>query len=289
MRRIWHPSAIVALALLLPAQAAAASPQIYVGSGPAYTVAFKVDGSAVSVLALDAPLFCSETGPSHDFGPGSISAFRTPTPMRQGPDGLEALLGGGGGPSSKIEATFDGTKLSGAFAFDFSEESFHCQTAGFYAARPEVPFEAALYEAVGTGPTLPAAAGERPIYYGSEGGTEVLLETVKDSIEVRGAAASKCPVKGVKPSAPLTSLFDDVVGAKRKADGSFARTIRAHGKIGHKAWSESTSVTGVVGDEEIAGFYSRSTTVRPKNASPRSCTTGSLPFRAVRYLPAAGS
>jgi hypothetical protein len=279
---------IAGLAFLLPASAAAATPEIYVGSNAGYTVVFKVEGSRVSALGLDAPLYCSETGPSHHFGPGTISVFKRPTLMRQGPGGLEALLGGGGGPSSKVEVTFDGTKLTGTFAFDYSEESFHCQTAGFYFTPPEVPFEAVRYEAVGSGATLPPATDEVPVFYGSEGGTEVLLEPNVKSVVFRGAAPSKCPLAGKRAPQGLAPMFGDVIDTDHEGD-SFHRTIHRDGETGRRAWSEARSVSGVVGADEIAGFYTRSTTVRAPESSPRRCTTGALPFRAVRYLPAAGS
>jgi hypothetical protein len=41
-----------------------------------------------------------------------------------------------------------------------------------------------------------------------------------------------------------------------------------------------------VGEGEIAGFYQRSTAIRRPNQSPHHCTTGALPFRALRYVPA---
>jgi hypothetical protein len=288
MRRTGCLIAIAALALLLPVRALAAPPQIYVGSNSEYTVAFKVAGSAVSALGLDAPLYCTETEPSYRYGPGTISVFRRPTLMREGPGGLEALLGGGGGPSSKIEAKFDGTKLTGAFAFDYGEESFHCQTAGYYFTRPEVSFEAVRYESVGSGATLPAGKGEIQVYYGSEGGTEVLLEPNAKSVVFRGAAPFKCPVTGRKATKGSGSMFGDVIDTDREGD-AFHRTIRHHGKLGGNAWTESASVSGIVGEDEIAGFYQRSTVTRPAKGAPRRCTTGALPFRAVRYLPAAGS
>lgn len=285
MRRTVCLAAIVALVLLLPMRALAAPPQIYVGSDADYTVVFKVEGGAVSALGLDAPLYCSETEPSHHFGPGTISVFRRPMLMREGPGGLEALLGGGGGPSSKIEATFDGTKLTGKFAFDYSQESFHCQTAGFYFTRPEVPFEAVRYEPVGSGATLPPSKDEIPVYYGSEGGTEVLLEPNAKSVVFRGAGPSKCPVGGKRPTKGQAPLFGDVIDTVREGDG-FHRTLQRHGKSHAKGWSESRSVSGVVAEDEIAGFYRHSTITRPADGSPRRCTTGALPFRVIRYLPA---
>jgi hypothetical protein len=278
----------VALALLLPARAAAAPPPLYVGSDPGYTVALKAEGSRVSVLALDAPIYCTFTEPQERFQ-GTMSMFQGPTLMRAGRHGLEAPLRPNGGPSSFIDAAFHGPALSGTFALDLTEESAHCQTAGFDPARPAVDFEAVRYEPVGSGATLTPAKGETPIYYGGEGGTEVLLENARDQVEVRGAAPARCPIAGRKSAGARAPLFGDVTDAARGIDGSFLRTIKDKGKIGGKSWSESRSVSGVVGDEEIAGFYSRTTTIRPAKGPPRRCTSGSLPFRAVRYLPAVGS
>jgi hypothetical protein len=214
--------------------------------------------------------------------------FQGPTLMREGPRGLEAPIRPNGGPSSFVDARLDGGGLSGTFALDVTEESAQCQTVDFYPARPAVRFAAVPYEPATSGTTQPPPSAERPIYYGSEDGTEVLLETIKDSVEIRGAARSKCLVKGAKPAGRRVSLFDDVVGAKREEGGGFHRTIQGEGRTGSKVWSESTSISGVVGDDEIAGVYQRSTVIRPAKGAPRRCTTGALPFRAVRYLPAAG-
>lgn len=283
-----YAAVIAAAALLFPAWAGAAAPQIYVGSDSDYTIAFKGEAGRLSVLALDAPIYCTFTEPTEHF-PGTMSMFQGPTLMHEGHNGLEAPIRPNGGPSSFVDASFDGAKLTGSFTLDVTEGSAHCQTVGFNAARPAVPFVAVPYEPSTGGATKPPSKAERPIYYGSENGTEVLLETVKDSIEIRGAARSRCPVKGAKSAGRRVSMFDDVVGAKRDEDGGFRRTIQVEGKIGGKAWSESTSISGVVGEDEIAGFYQRSTTTRPAKGSPRRCTTGALPFRAVRYLPAGGS
>jgi hypothetical protein len=287
VRRARYPIFLIALALLVPARATAAEPpQIYVGSGSAYTVAFKIEGVRVSVLALDAPLYCSETEPSHHFQPGSMSVFPAPTPMRIGPDGLEAPSSGGG-PSPRIEATFDGKSVSGVVAFDSSEGPFHCQTAGYYPTRPEVPFEAVRYEPIGSGATKPPGKDEIPVYYGSEGGNEVLLETTSEAVTLRGSVPSKCPVRGKRIVAPRTPWFGDVTGALRRGEG-FRRTLNRQGKVGGKSWKESTLVSAVLGEEDVAGFYERTTVIRPKKGSPHRCTTGALPFRALRYLPAAG-
>jgi hypothetical protein len=281
MKRVRCVIPLLALALLLPARAAAEAPQIYVGSGQGYSVAFKVEAGRTSVLALDAPIYCTEL---RERFPATMSMFQGPTLMRAGRHGLEAPLRPNGGPSSYVGAAFDGVALSGTFVLDLTEESIHCQTVGFTAARPEVHFKALRYEPVGSGATLPPRKDEIPIYYGSEGGTEVLLETTSGSVVFRGAAPAKCPVAGRRPAAAQLPLFGDVTEAE-SGEGSFHRTFKRRGK----SWKESRSVSGVVGDEEIAGFYTRSTVTWLAKDSPRRCTTGALPFRAVRYLPAAGS
>jgi hypothetical protein len=280
--------AIAAAAFLFPAWAGAASPQIYAASGPDYTIAFKGEAGRLSVLALEAPIYCTFTEPEERF-PGTMSMFQGPTLMHEGRNGLKAPIRPNGGPSSFVDARLDGAKLTGSFTLNVTEESAHCQTVGFDAGRPAVQFAAVPYEPSSNGATKSPSKGERPIYYGSENGTEVLLETVKDSVEIRGAVPSRCPVKGAGPAGRRVSLFDDVVDAKREEDGGFHRTTQGEGKTGSKVWSESTLISGVVGEDEIAGFYQRSTVIRPAKGAPRRCTTGALPFRAVLYLPAAGN
>jgi hypothetical protein len=287
MRSARYLIVFVALVLLMPAKALAGAPQIYARSGSGYTVALKAEGSRVSVLALDAPIYCTFE-PREQFR-GTMSMFQGPTLMRPGRRGLEARLRPNAGPASYIDAILHGNKFSGAFAFDVTEESTHCQTAGFDPTRPAVRFEAVPYEPAGGSATKAPTKGETPIYYGNEGGIEVLLENARDQVEVRGAAPARCPIAGKEPAGGRAPLFNDVTDAARGNDGSFLRTVRSKGKIGGRAWKESRSISGVVGSEEIAGFYVRSTTIQPAKGPPRHCTTGSLPFRALRYLPAAGS
>jgi hypothetical protein len=285
MGKARHLIVLAALALALPASAAAATPQIYIGSSSTYTVAFEARGPQVSVLALNTPVFCTFRDPVERLKPTAFM-FQGPTPLRAGRRGLEAPLRPAGGPRSYVSASLDGGKLTGTFVFDVTEEGAHCQSVGFTAAKPQVRFEAVPYAPVGSGQTLPAAKGEMPLYYGSEGGVEVFLENAMDQVEVRGAAPARCPIAGKKPAGGRAPLFNDVTDASRGNDGTFERTIRRRGKSAAGTWSESTSISGAVGDEEIAGFYQRSTTTRPAKGPPRHCTTGSLPFRAARYLQA---
>lgn len=283
---------LVVLALMAPAAAAdAETPQIYARSGPDYTVAFKVEAGRTSVLALNAPIYCTFGHPPEQF-PGTMYMFQGPTVMREGANGLEAGLrpGAGGGPSSYVRAKLVGERLAGTFALDDNEGSADCQTSDFLPAPPAVKFEAGRYEPAGGGATKSPGKEEVPIYYGSEGGVEVLLETTPESVDFRGAAPARCPVGGKKPAGGRVPLFGDIVGAKHsKLAGTFQLRHRRQGKIGHEAWSESRSVTGTIEDEAISGTYTRTTTIHPPDGSaPRRCTIGALPFRATRYLPAKG-
>jgi hypothetical protein len=282
--------AAVVVAALTPTVAAAgtAAPQIYVGSGPKYTIAFKAEGPRVSVLALNAPIYCSFENPIERF-PGSMYMFLAPTVMHRGAGGLEAPLRPGGGPSSYVRASLGAEKLTGTFALDQDEGSADCQTAGYQPAPPAVKFEAAPYEPVGSSATKPPGIDEVPIYYGNEGDAEVLIETLRGQIEFRGAAPTRCPVGGKQPKSPRSPLFGDIESAKRAADGSFSRTVHPHGQIGDTTWSEAITIAGAVEGDSITGTYRRTTTVRPAKGSPRTCKDDPRTFDAVRYLPAAGS
>jgi len=282
--------AAVAVAALLPSVAAAdaAAPQIYVGSSPKYTIAFKAEGPSVSVLALNAPIYCSFENPPERF-PGSMYMFQAPTLLHQGPNGLEAPLRPAGGSSSYVRASLGTGKLAGTFALDQDEGSADCQTAGYQPAAPAVKFEAAPYEPVGSGATKSAGKDEIPIYYGNEGDAEVLLETLRGQIEFRGAAPTRCPVAGKQPKTPRSPLFGDIESVKRAADGSFRRVFHPHGKIGGTTWSEAITVAGAVEGDSITGTYRRTTTIKPAQGSPRTCKDDLLTFDAVRYLPAAGT
>lgn len=56
MGKVRYLIVLALVAMAMPATASAEAPQIYVGSNAAYTVVFKVEGSRVSVLALNAPI-----------------------------------------------------------------------------------------------------------------------------------------------------------------------------------------------------------------------------------------
>ena len=277
------------VALMISASGSAAgtavSPQIYVGSSPDYTVAFKVEGSRVTVLALNAAIYCTFTHPRERF-PGTMYMFQGPTLMREGSKGLEAPLRPAGGPSSYVDAKLAAGRLTGTFALDQNEGSADCQTAAYLPARPAVKFEAVRYEPAGSGATKPPTKGEIPIYYGNEGGLEVLLETIGERVDFRGAAPATCPVAGRQPARQRVPLFGDVENALIRGGGGFNRVFRHDGRIGGMTWSEAASISGGFEGQAISGTYARTATMRPASGSPRRCKTGPLQFRAVRYLPA---
>jgi hypothetical protein len=288
MRRARHPIAWAALVAATfvpsaPATAGAASPQIYVGSNPSYTIAFKTEASRTSLLAFNAPIYCTFTHPTERI-PGTAYMVQAPTPMHKGRNGLEAPLHPAGGQLSYVRASLAGEKLAGTVALDADEGSAQCQTVGFKPASPAFQFTAAPYEPAAGGVMRAPKNGEIPVYYGNEGGVEVLLETVHGQVDFRGAAPSDCPFAGKQVTGSRAPLFGDIEGAVLSADGSFDHTFHRHGKIGGKTWSEATTVSGVAGSQEISGSYERTTKIQPKNGAPRTCSTGALPFKALRYL-----
>src|SRR6185503_3829847 len=113
--------------------------------------------------------------------------------------------------------------------------------------------------------------------------------TIGERVDFRGAAPATCPVAGRQPAGQRAPLFGDIEDALIRGGGGFNRVFRHDGKIGGKTWSEAASISGGFEGQAISGTYGRTTTTRPANRLPRQCKTGPLPFRAARYLPAAGS
>lgn len=212
--------------------------------------------------------------------------FQGPTAMHAGRNGLEARLRPAGGPRSYVSASVEDGKLTGTFLLDVTEESAHCQTSDYAAAKPQVRFEAVRYEPAGSGATRPAAKGEIPVYYGNEDGVEVLFETLNGSVDFRGAAPAACPVTGKQPAGQRAPLFGDIEDARLDESNSFGRAFHRQGQIGDNSWSEATSISGAIEGGTISGTYSRTTITRTKKGSPQQCKTGPLAFSAARYLPA---
>ncbi len=273
--------AVAAVALAIAASGSAApaesAPQIYIGSSPAYTIAFKAEGdSRVSVLALDAPIYCVFSHPT-ERSRGEMWEFAGPTLMRKVGGGLKAKILPDGGPSSYVAAGLSGGKLSGSFALDDREGSDDCQTAGYEPAKPAVEFEAVPYAPAESGVTKPPAKGEVPLFYGDEGGLEVLLETIHGEVDFRGAAPATCAIAGKHPAGGRAPLLSDVEEAVIGEGGAFHRTFRHRGK----SWSEAITISGTVEAGKITGSYLRTTTT----GSAKKCEVGPLPFSAPRYAP----
>jgi hypothetical protein len=284
--------AVLASALAISAAPAAAesvgSPPLYVATGDGYAIAFEVEGAKVSVLGLDATVYCSLTEPGEYSKPALDAFFPLPTPMREGRHGPIAREGEGdtfGSSWATVQATLQGNRLVGKFKYDFSEESSHCQTGGYYGNRPAVPFEAVRYVPMSDPEAGPSVEGESGIYFSAAGPLEVYLRTDAEHVFVRGSIASRCRFEGAV--AGLSPLFGSPVDPAVEADGSFAEAIRQRGRLGKgRRFFEPVSLSGVIGAEAIAGFYSRTRGIRVGTKQPHRCGTGPIAFSAPRYVPA---
>jgi hypothetical protein len=285
--------AILVASWLAAGTASAATPQLYVASGDGYSVAFKVEGAKTYVLGLDAMVYCSETEPQNLSKPGLRAFFPNPKPMREGPmGGLTASEGRGDGFGSTeavVDAVPEGGKLVGHFEYVFSELSSHCQTGGYFGTRPEVTFEAVPYVPVdGSIPAPPFAETPVAVYYASEGPLEAFFTVFRSVFGLRGTVASGCHGSTRKHPPRRGPLASEVLITHFAAGGAFDRKLRSLGPGGLTAIHEAVTLTGTVGDASISGTYFNRIGFRPGKGPKRVCHTGPLPFRAVRYLPAAG-
>jgi hypothetical protein len=290
MRTTAAIAALVALCLTATTAGAAepvGSPPLYVATGDGYAVTFEVEGAKVSVLGLDATVYCSLTEPGEYSKPTLDAFFPLPTPMRERHLGLVAVEGEGdsfGSSRATVQATLEGDRLVGKFKYVLSEESSHCQTAGYYGNRPEVPFEAVRYVPVSDPEAGPAVEGESGIYFSDAGPLEVYLRTDAGRVFVRGSIASRCRFKGAV--AGLSPLFGSPTAPAIEADGSFEESMRHRGTLGKgRRFFEPVSLSGVVGAEAIAGFYSRTRGIRTGTRQPHRCGTHAIAFSASRYAP----
>jgi len=283
---------LAVLALGISSQAAAASPQLYVGAGDGYSVALKVEGAKTYVLGLDATVYCSETEPQSVTKPSLQGFFAAATPMREGKKGgLTASQGDGGFFGSNVatvNAVPEGGKLVGHFKYVFSVLSSHCQTGGYFGNRPEVPFEAVPYAPVDRlTPPPPFADAASAVYYGTEGALETFFTVFKSVFGLRGTVASACLATARKPPPRRGPLASEVLIAKLAAGGAFHQKLKSLGPGGLAAIHEAVTLSGAVGDASITGtYFDRIGTQLGKNRK-RVCNTGPLPFSAVRYLPSA--
>lgn len=274
-------SMLIAIAMLLAAGSAQAETTLYVGDTKEYAIAFKAEDSQLYVVELATKTQCFFTEPREDLGPGGFSAFAAPTLMLSGSDGLTAGIPDGIG---QVRAEQAGDEIAGDFNYhQIVDEGFHCD------AGPDRTFQAARYLPFGGGGA--PASGERPVYYGSDESTETFMRVIGGKVGgIRGTFVPQCRVgRGRKIPASRT-LFDGPSDfTELNEGGSFEEVVfeggRMHGKTRYR---ERISFTGSVAEDAVTGTYLRVRTVKPRRKAKRRCVTGPLPFRAARYLPAAG-
>jgi hypothetical protein len=279
------------MASMLPASAAAAeSPQLYVGSGNGYLIVFKVEAGRTYVLGLDTTVYCVSLEPWEPSKPTLNAFFPEPKVMKERPDGLVATEEGGDVFSSRgltVHAAFDGDKLVGSFVYAVSEFSYHCQTAGYYGTRPEVPFQAVRYEPVdGSAPVPPLVNGTPAVYYGTEGPLETYFSVFPKEFGMRGTVLSGCLAGVKKRPTRRGPISSELQIASFGDDGTFRDRLHSLGPHGITAIKEAIGIAGIVGGETITGTYFDRIVTRLGKKRKRICHTGPLPFRAQRYLPA---
>jgi hypothetical protein len=290
MGRACRLIAVLLVALAMPATAAAEAPQIYVGSGAGYSVAFKVEGSKVYVLGLDATIYCEVLEPREASEPALTGFFAAPKLMRQKGAGLIATEGDTypfGPRPVRVGAKFEGEKLVGSFEYRAGEESGHCQSGGYFGTPPSVPFEAVRYVPVdGSVPVPPFASAASAVYYGTKGPLETFFSVFGSALGLRGTVASDCLAAKKQRAAGHGPLSSAVLITRLADGGSFDKKILANGPHGLASIKETITLTGSVGDASLTGTYLDRIRTRLSHRRKRVCHTGPLPFRAVRYLPA---
>ncbi|HYH53847.1 MAG TPA: hypothetical protein VD761_06925 [Solirubrobacterales bacterium] len=273
-------SMLIAIAMLLAAASAQAETTLYVGDTKEYAIAFKAEEAQFYIVELAAKTQCFFTEPREDLGPGGFSAFATPTLMRSGSAGLTAAI-----PDSigGVRAEQAGDEIAGDFYYhEIVDEGFHCD------AGPDKTFRAAPYLPFGSGGA--PASGERPVYYGNDESTETFLRLIGGEVGgIRGTFVPQCPIGRGKRIPASHALFDGPSDfTKLDAGGSFEEVVFKDGRIYRKTrYRERISFTGSVAEDAVTGTYLRVRTVKPRRKAKRRCVTGPIPFRAVRYLPAA--
>lgn len=267
---------------LLVAASARAETTLYVGDTKDYAIAFKAEGAQLYVIELAGTTNCYYTEPHEDLGPGGFSVFAAPTLMRSDSEGLHAYDSGRG--SARVRAELDGDAVRGDFAYSESELSYHCDTGSV-----PTPFQASRYEPIGSGGT--PASGERPLYYASDGSTEIFLRVIKQQAGgIRGTFVPRCRVGRAKKIPARHALFNGPSAfTKLGEDGSFETKAVEEGWARSGAhYKEKISFIGSASEDAVAGTYLRIRRTKPKGKPVRRCLTGPLPFRAVRYLPTSG-
>lgn len=266
--------------------------QLFVGSGEGYSIAFEVQGSAVSVLGLDARVFCSFTEPRESLGARLNGFFPVPTLMSERPSGLTARESDGGrfgGEEATITATFDGARLVGEFNYRRGDDSYHCQSGGYYLDAPSrVFFEAVRWVPVTDPRAITRTPGESAVYFARASPIEVFLRVDGGRVYVRGSVASSCHFGG--EDAAVDPLFASPTDPVVDPSGGFRDSARYGGAVGeNRRFFEPVLLSGIVGEDSIAGFYSRTRVIAEGTRVQHRCGTRSLPFTADRYVPELGT
>lgn len=276
MKRKWLLATVTAaLVVMLSASASVAAPTLYVGDTNEYAVAFKAEEAQLYVIGVAGKTHCYYTEPHEDIGASFFSVVTAPVLMGSDARGLDFGV--------RLRAELAGDAVVGEFSYSESELSYHCDT-GF---EPK-PFRASRYEPAGGGAA--PVSGERPVYYGNEASTEVFLRaSEKAAFGIRGTFVPRCRVGDGKTIPARHALFGEPVDAKLSEDRNFEqRSVEEWVTRSGTRHRETILLAGSVAGDVAVGTYRRVRTTRPRGKPPRRCVTGPLPFRAVRYLPAAG-
>ena|GEM_PF-2957372 len=273
----------VALVAMAPGAGSASAAALYAGSTEKYSVAFKAEGAKRYVMQFAGRTHCYYTEPEESVGGGGFSAFPAPKLMHEGPHGFAAHEYGGDSYSlsiAEIRGDFSADAVSGKYAYEESEESFHCDT-GF----TQRPFEASRYRPIGSALAGSPKRGEKRVYYGKRGPIEIFLRKTGGEVGgIRGTFVPRCPL-GKSRSVPAQhALFRRPAFAKLEGGSHFLRRVMHKGRTrSGKRFEETIAIAGRVRRDAVLGTYRR---VRTSEPDGDRCVTGPLPFRAVRYLPA---
>lgn len=285
MKRKRMLGVVVALAVVLTASvSAAASPVLYAGETKDYTVAFKAEGTQLYAIELAGKSDCYLTEPREDVGSGYFSVFAAPTLMRRDREGL--IAADNSGQMALVRAEFNSDAVRGDYFYnEIVEEGFHCDS-GF----PPESFQASRFEPVpGSGEPM---GTQRSVYYGNEDSIEVFLRaTAKEAGGLRGTfVPTSCRVGAGRRIPERHALFGEPTEVtKLTAGGVFEERVVERGRTRSGIpYKETSWLSGMVEEDAVTGSYERVRTVGPRRKAKQRCITGPIPFRAARYLPAAG-
>ncbi|HEX6781491.1 MAG TPA: hypothetical protein VF125_05605 [Solirubrobacterales bacterium] len=275
----------VALVAMAPGAGDASAAALYAGSTEKYSVAFKAEGPQRYVMQFAGRTNCYYTEPEENVGGGGFSAFPAPELMHEGPHGFAAHEYGGDSYSlsiAEIRAEFNRDGVSGKYAYEESEESFHCDTGSV-----QRPFEASRYRPIGSVLAGSPERGEKRVYYGKRGPIEIFLrKTGREVGGIRGTFVPRCPLGKGRSIPARHALFRRPAFAKLEEGARFLRRVAHEGRTrAGGRFKETIAITGRVRRDAVLGTYLRVRTSRPDGDR---CVTGPIPLRAVRYLPERG-